>query len=125
MKTMTIAEYLAALKAQGVPRDHIASKCVACGTVQSPAMLIAARAGKTFDDVETYFGFSCVGRFLRSGPFTEQSTPGRGCDWTLGGFLPIHTLEVVTEDGERHPRFEPATAEEAVALMESLEQVST
>lgn len=120
---MTLEEYHAALKAQGVPKLHLAMKCPVCQTVQSPADLIAAGAGKDMDEVEKYVGFSCVGRFTGSGPHKKDEAPGRGCNWTLGGFFSIHKLEVVTPDGKKHMRFELATPEEARAHMESTEPV--
>jgi hypothetical protein len=58
---------------------------------------------------------------LRLGRFTHHLPPPKlkgtqvGCNWTLGGLFQMHALEVVTEDGERHPRFEVATPEEAKA----------
>ena len=111
-KTMTLDEFHAALKAQGVPREHLAAKCPMCHTVQSIADL--QRAGA---DPDLSFGFSCVGRFTGAGPKRKNEAPGRGCDWTLGGLFPIHTLEVVTEDGKHHPHFALATPEEAQAHM--------
>ena len=109
MKTMTIDEFITALKNQGVPQNHVALKCPICGAVQSADDLINAGAGDTFDAVEKYLGFSCVGRF----------TDAAGCDWTLGGLFQCHKLEVVTEDGKRHPRFEPVSADEALAHMQA------
>lgn len=85
MKTLTLGQFVSALKAQGVPPEHFAFKCPQCGTVQSAFDLIAAGAGAQFDDVEKYLGFSCVGRWLQSGE--PPGVPGRGCNWTLGGFL--------------------------------------
>jgi len=116
-----LQDFLDRLKAQGVPRRHIALRCPACGTVQSMNSLIEAGAGDTEDDVEKYAGFSCVGRWLESGPADfKRHKPKKGdhgCDWTLGGLLHIHNLEVVTPDGEIHPRFEPARPDEAQDLM--------
>ena len=40
--------------------------------------------------------FSCIGRWV----------PGIGCDWTLGGLLRIHTLEVINGQGDKIPVFE-------------------
>jgi len=114
-KQITLSEFHEQLKAQGVQRDHLAFKCPICGTVQSATDLIAAGAGADFDAVERFLGFSCVGRWRGSGPWREDDKPGRGCDWTLGGLLQLHDLEVVTEDGRAHPRFEPVSAEEAQA----------
>ena len=111
MQTMTLAEFLEALKLQGVPKEHLAFRCPMCKTVQSGFDLIAAGAGDQFDDVEKYLGFSCVGRWLECQP--PPGVPGRGCDWTLGGLLPCHKLEVQTPDGKRHPRFEICTPQDA------------
>lgn len=114
MKTISLQDFHAELLSQGVPKVHLAFKCPICGTVQSAHDLITAGAGKDFDEVEKYLGFSCVGRFTNAGPHKKGTPPGKGCDWTLGGLFAIHKLEVVTEeDGKHHPRFEPATKEEA------------
>lgn len=116
-RQMTIAEFHEALKDQGVKRhEDFAFKCPMCGTIQSGASLIAAGAGKTFDDVERYVGFSCVGRFTEAGSYKKGTPPGKGCNWTLGGLFKLHCLEVVDDDGKPHPRFELASAEEAQAL---------
>lgn len=117
MKTMTIPEFQAALVAQGVTyREDFAVVCPVCKTVQSMQSLINAGAGKTGEDVERYIGFSCVGRFTGAGPHKAGNPPGKGCDWTLGGFFRIHALEVIDEDSNRHPRFLPASPAEAQAL---------
>lgn len=114
MKQMQLSEFHAALKAQGVQqREDIALVCPICGKIQSARDLIHARAGKYFDEVEKYLGFSCVGRWNAAGPFKKEKGNSRGCDWTLGGLFQLHQLEVITPDGERHPRFMPATPYEA------------
>lgn len=116
MQTMTLAEYIAAAKAQGVPFEHIAMKCPMCGTLQSATDLIAAGAGATVDEVEKYLGYSCVGRF--TGASSPRSTPdGKPCNWTLGGLFKLHRLEVVAPDGTVHPRFELASPAEAISHM--------
>lgn len=115
MKTMTLDEFLAALKAQGVPRDDLALKCPMCGTIQSARNLIGAGAGPDFESVEGYLGFNCVGRWTGAGSPREKPD-GKPCNWTLGGLFSFHELEVITPDGKRNPRFEPATPEEAQAL---------
>jgi hypothetical protein len=129
MKTITIDELHAALRAQGVPREHMSVKCPVCRTVQSFSQLVAAvkaatpehmRAyfGKADMDPEEIFGFDCIGRVTGAGPWKgEGDTPGRGCNWTLSGFLKAHRLEVISAKGERVPFFEPATPEEAQALL--------
>lgn len=117
MTKFTLKEFHAALRAQGVPQLDFAFKCPICATVQSARDLINAGAGKTFDDVQKYLGFSCVGRFTNAGPFDRKgknNLPGNGCDWTLGGLLRFHKMEVYDE-GEVHMRFEVCTPEEAQA----------
>ena len=114
MRTMTLSDFHATLRAQGVPREDLAFRCPMCGTIQSARDLIAAGAGLTFDDVERFLGFSCVGRWTGAGS-PRKEPDGKPCNWTLGGLLPMHEMEVVTEDGARHPRFEPVTPEEAQA----------
>lgn len=98
---MTVEEFHAALKAQGTDRiEDVTFHCPRCKTLQSAQDLIDAGAGENMDAVEKYVAFSCVGRW------SEE----KGCDWTLGGLFGIHKLEVVTPDGEHHPRFEPVAA---------------
>ena len=116
MKTMTIAEYHATLKAQGTnDRTKLCMICPMCGTVQCGDDLIVAGAGKTFDDIEKYLGFSCIGRWTHGKPPPCEKDKGKqiGCNWTLGGLFHTHTLEVVTPDGDHHPRFEVATPDQA------------
>lgn len=119
MITMTLGEYHAAFRDQGITcREDLAVVCPMCGTVQSARDLIAAGAGATFDGVERFLGFSCVGRWTGAG--TPRREPdGRPCNWTLGGLFMLHKLEVVTPDGERHPRFLPATPGQAQAHAET------
>lgn len=117
IQKMTVAEFHSALKAQGVSaREHLALKCPICGTVQSMHDLIRAGAGKNADDVESFFGWSCIGRWNDAGPYKPKARKKQfGCDWTLGGLFQLHKLVVVTEDGKEHPRFEVATPAEALA----------
>jgi hypothetical protein len=117
MMTVTLEEYLQTLKAQGVPKEHMAMICPMCGTIQSAHDLIAAGAGATFDDVNGYLGYSCIGRFTHGQPPPKERGTQIGCNWTLGGLFRVNTYEVVTEDGQKHPRFAPATSEEAQAHM--------
>jgi hypothetical protein len=113
MRTLTVKEFIAELKAQGVSKNNLCFVCPVCGTVQSAKDLIKAKAGKTFKDVEKYLGFSCVGRFIHMKPAPKEKGTQFGCDWTLGGLFQLHKLEVVDEDGVKHPRFEIATPEQA------------
>lgn len=44
-----------------------------------------------------------------------------GCNWTLGGLFQRHQLEVVTDDGVRHPHFDLATkGQTAVHLLDQV-----
>lgn len=113
MRTLTVDEFKTELVAQGVSsHEHFAFICPMCKTVQSARDLISAGAGKNFDEVEKFLAFSCVGRFTDAGG-PRNKPDGKTCNWTLGGLFRVHKLEVVTPDGERHPRFELASPEQA------------
>lgn len=115
MKTITLKEYHAALRKQGTKdKSKLLLICPMCGTMQCANDLILAGAGKTFEEVVEYLGFSCVGRFTNAGPPREKPD-GRPCNWTLGGLIQAHKLEVIMHDGERYPTFEVATPEQARA----------
>ena len=116
MKKLTLDEFRAALKAQGVDREDYAFKCPMCGTIQSGRMLINAGAGSDFDAINGVVGFSCVGRFTGKTSPSVEKDKNHGCNWTLGGLFQIHTLEVITPDGAPHPHFEPVDAAEAQEL---------
>ncbi|KAB1444166.1 VVA0879 family protein [Bordetella bronchiseptica] len=114
MNSMLLAEFHAACKAQATSCDLIVFKCPMCSTLQNARDLIAAGAGDDFNAVERYLGFSCVGRF--TGAASPRKEPdGQPCNWTLGGLFQTHRFEVVTPDGQRHPRFELADLEAAEA----------
>jgi hypothetical protein len=115
-REITLDQFRAEIKQQGVDKLDYAFICPICNTVQSARWLIAAGAGKDFDEVEGYLGFSCVGRFTGAGG--EKREEGKGCNWTLGGLFQLHKLTVITPDGEKHPRFEVATSDQAKALRE-------
>ncbi len=113
VNTMTLDDFQTALRAQGVKtHEDAAFVCPMCKTVQSSRDLIRCGAGETFDDVERYLGFSCVGRWTGAGA-PRKKPDGKPCNWTLGGLLSLHKLEVITPDDLRHPRFELATPEQA------------
>ena len=132
MRKVTVDELHAEMKAQGVSsREHIAFRCVVCGTVQSLASF-ARHTELKGEEVERYLGFSCIGRFTNAGPWVppprskraarqareyERRRQTPGCDWTLGGLFQVHRMVVVTPDGKEHPSFELANSEEAQALM--------
>lgn len=114
METVTLDEFIAKYKAQAPSNADVVFRCPMCKTLQSARDLIAAGAGTTFDDVEGYLGFSCVGRF-QGGDAPRKVKDGKDCNWTLGGLFKVHELEVITPDGKRHPRFSLASPEEAAA----------
>jgi hypothetical protein len=120
MKTMTLEELQQALAAQGVPREYYAFKCPKCETVQSAADLIRAGAGSTFDQVESYLGYSCIGRFTGQKYSKRSKGAHVGCDWTLGGLLKFPDFVIVTPDGIQHPHFAPASPEEAQAHLSAV-----
>lgn len=110
MRRISVAEFHAEIKAQGASSvENVKFVCPMCGTEQSARDLIAAGAGSTLEDVEKYLGFSCVGRFTGAGS-PRNKPDGKPCNWTLGGLFKTHKLEVVTDDGKAHPRFELALA---------------
>ena len=117
VRRITLTEWRSLLKGQGVPRVHLAFKCPICKTIQSGQDFIDAGAGKTFEEVDTQLGFSCVGRHRKSGPFQKGDAPGKGCDWTLGGLFQFHLLEVIDDEGRIQRSFEVAKPEEAQAHM--------
>jgi len=105
-RTITFDQFKAELSAQGVDREHFAVRCVACGTVQSRQDFVNAGIHPTIEEAQKHWGFSCIGRWK----------PGKGCDWTLGGLLHIHTLEIDFGAEEfKLPCFEPASAAGAQA----------
>ncbi len=116
MITMTLDEFRTEIKNQGVECNDFAFRCPMCGTIQSAKTLIAAGAGKDFEEVEKYLAFSCTGRFTGKGSPSKEAGKNHGCNWTLGGLFSMHKLEVETPDGNKHPRFEVATPEEAQEL---------
>lgn len=114
METIKLDEFRRRLTAQGTSdRKHAAFKCPMCKTVQSIASF--TRAGTDAETAERYVGFSCVGRVM--GAESPRKQPdGKPCNWTLGGLLRFHELEVIDDEGKSHPYFKVATPEEAQAL---------
>lgn len=74
-------------------------QCVSCGHVQTGRAFMD-RYGLTRDGAMSRAYFSCEGRMGLS-----EGGEAPGCDWSLGGLLWIHTLEV-TGDGDPVPVFE-------------------
>lgn len=127
IERIELAEFHRRLKAQGVSANrHYALTCPICGTVQSMASLVAA--GATRESAERQIGFSCEGRLTGAGPWPRKPSAARkrvrGCDWSLGGLFRLHRLEVIAE-GEVHPRFEVATADQAQALASAIDATTT
>lgn len=112
MRRLTLAEFQAACRAQASRVELITVKCPMCGTLQNARDFIAAGAGKDFEAVSQHLGFHCVGRLGGAGAPRSQPD-GEPCNWTLGGHLRMHTLEILTPDGKAHPHFELAGQEEA------------
>ena len=110
MIIMTFDEVRAAFNAQGVHPADYAWVCPVCKTVQSARDFAAA--GVSADEANSQVGFSCIGRW-RLGWVGWERAFGQGCDWTLGGQLQIHELEIVDEDGRKHPYFAIATPDQA------------
>jgi hypothetical protein len=85
--------------------------CPMCGTKQSVASLLAA--GVPLDKVEGVIAYSCIGRFTGQGDDgiaakAEGKPWDKGCNWTLGGLLQMHELEVLHPDGTKRFCFEIA-----------------
>lgn len=116
MERISVEEFRTRLQAQGVPRIHLAFKCVRCNTIQSMYSMLVAGIGL---DVEKYIGFSCIGRWTNAGPHIDGTPPGKGCDWTLGGLFAFRNLEIITPEGDIRPHFELASPDEARAFMNS------
>lgn len=88
--------------------------CPACGTVQGAPDFYAAGFERGKGEVNKYLGFSCIGRFTRQGDAgiaakNRGEKWDKGCNWTLGGLLQIHELEVEFE-GKKVPHFAIAPA---------------
>jgi len=97
---MKVSEYLQELINRfGEDRKNWKVICPNCKTIQSVQDFYDA--GIEIKEASSFFGFSCIGRFTKK----------KGCDWTLGGLLQIHDLELIDEEGIEHPRFEIAEIE--------------
>lgn len=123
MKTITQDEFIADATARfGESPRNWKFVCPMCGTVQSVQQLLDAviAVGGKKDDVHGYIGFSCIGRFTGQGDAGIAAKRrgekwDKGCNWSLGGFLRLHELEVVMPDGYKRPTFELAEAEPILA----------
>jgi hypothetical protein len=101
MKTISLDDFKAeAEKRFGPDTTQWQFVCPSCGTAQTAADFVAAGISK--EDVNKYIGFSCIGR----------QDNEKGCDWSLGGLFQIHTLEIITPDGQHHKHFELAEVQQ-------------
>ena len=60
LKTVTYDEFQRMMKSQGVQKSEVTFQCPNCKTLQSANDLIKAGAGKTFEEIEGFLGFSCI-----------------------------------------------------------------
>jgi hypothetical protein len=119
VETITLEEFHRRCRAQGMDRENVAFVCPACKTAQSIASFKAAKVNADQQQIEMWVGFSCVGRHTGAGA-PRKEPDGEPCNWTLGGLLQIHELEVTDSHGVIHKCFRVATKEEAKALKEAL-----
>jgi len=97
-RQVLLADYRAeGTKRFGEDRKKWLYVCPICKTVQGYGDFKRLPEEMSDDKIASYLAFSCIGRF------TEGK---KGCDWTLGGLFQIHTLEVIDDEGRKHPRFE-------------------
>ncbi len=119
MNTMTQEEFLEEAKRRFGPNvRNWKFVCPACGTVQSVQQLLDAviESGGKKEEVHGYIGYSCIGRFTGQGDagisaHSKKQPWDKGCNWTLGGLMWIHELEVIMPDGHKRPTFELAPAD--------------
>lgn len=117
MRTVTQEEYVAeARRNWGDDARKWKFECPVCKTAQSAEDFFAAGFKPGTGEVNKYLGFSCIGRFTNAGPHKAGTPPGKGCDWTLGGFFQLHELEVILPDGKKSPAFAVAQAPVAQAV---------
>lgn len=89
-RTLTIAEWKAlGTRLYGEDMKAWRWRCVACGHVQSAHEVRARNPDLNWANLAGWIYFSCEGRH----------NAAVGCNWTLGGLLTIHTLEVDKGDG--------------------------
>ena len=70
-------------------------RCPACGHIQSVRSIEKNTPTITREKIESMVHFSCEGRINKN----------FGCDWTLGGLLRMHELEIKMEDGAMRMAF--------------------
>lgn len=119
MRTITQEELVAEMRQRfGDNARQWKFVCPMCKTVQCADDFFATgKFQPGTGEVNKYLGFSCIGRFTGAGAPRSGTPPGRGCNWTLGGLLQIHELEIILPDGKRSPAFEIAEAPTPVAAV--------
>ena len=98
MRTLTHDEWLArGRELYGDDSRKWKFRCVICGNVQSHESVTTRnpKINPKITHTSNWIYCECEGRH----------TEGIGCDWTLGGLLKAHKLEVIDED-EKVPCFE-------------------
>lgn len=116
MKTLTDFEFRLACVEQANSFAETVVVCPACKTLQMGQEFLDA--GLSYDMARGMFGINCIGRY--TGATSPRKQPdGKPCDWTLGGLLQIHKLEVATPDGQTHPHFQLASINDAHAFRAS------
>lgn len=109
MKIIDIDEFMEEAKKRfGPDKKKWKFVCPVCKTAQTAYDLLAVGVQK--DKISEYIGFSCIGRWTDAGSFYDKkrSPIAVGCDWTLGGLLRIHEIEIRKKDGSTFPIFDLA-----------------
>ena len=70
-------------------------KCANCGHVQCAEDF--KKLGMTSEEISGVVHFSCIGRWMKGtqGTLGNKKQP---CDYTLGGLLPLNTIQVKRDD---------------------------
>lgn len=103
-REISLEQFQAEYKAQAVHVEDVVFVCPQCKTLQSGRDFIDGGFGEQIEDLQYSLGTSCIGRYIK----------GKGCDLSLGG-LQVHTLLIITPDGESVPHFELASPADAAA----------
>jgi hypothetical protein len=116
-RIIPIAEFAAeARKRFGDDPQHWKFVCPMCGTAQSAADLLATgKFTPGAGEANRVLGFSCIGRFTGQGDegiaAVNAGKPwDKGCNWTLGGLLQTHSVELLDDAGKKFPHFDLAPA---------------
>ena len=105
MRKITMDEFIEEGKCKfGIDASNWKLVCPMCNTAQSINDFI--EAGIDMDEAKKAIGFACIGRYTNKGTPAEELNKNHGCNWTLGGILRMHKLEIICEDGEVLPHFD-------------------